>query len=501
MSQIVISPFLKKVVSTTVVSLLVTVSLILTTRVLAQGLGPEEFGIYSLARRFIANIGPLVLLSMGVSLRRYVAMGMGDNDHTRYIFTAVVTVSSLMIVFAAACWVAGDVITYSIFHDKAHTSALYASVVFIGCSSLWVVTSSTLFGLDRVGTANLLQIFIGAVFPLVLACGFAGSGSSSQILLYMGLGHLICLISLIPELGKIRLNKPADLYAPFVTLFKYGAPRVPGDFLFAGLFSIGPFLAAYFGNIKQAGFFVIAQYVFRVMESAISAFGKVALPKIASLIVQKKFEFLSAQIERLMVMIFHVGLFVTIHLSFWIREIVLVWLGPEYSECILIMRILIVSVSPYLAYVLLRSVVDAIEVKAVNTMNLFVSLGLSAAVSFVLYYLGFKITGLAVGSAVGFGALGILTGLFLIRRYRFSLSGFLIWPAILSNFVFALLVFLFKSFLAEKMDVAYLVAAGFCFEIFLFLGYLYYLSTLRVDWLLEIKRRIIKTGGARANAG
>ena len=57
------SPFVKDILFTTITSVLTTVSAIVVTRLLAEGLGPEKFGAYSLSRRMLATIAPFSLLA------------------------------------------------------------------------------------------------------------------------------------------------------------------------------------------------------------------------------------------------------------------------------------------------------------------------------------------------------------------------------------------------------------------------------------------------------
>jgi len=56
MFNIKLSAFLKNIVTTTITFLLTIISMIFIVRFLAKGMGPEEFGAYSLARRIISNI-------------------------------------------------------------------------------------------------------------------------------------------------------------------------------------------------------------------------------------------------------------------------------------------------------------------------------------------------------------------------------------------------------------------------------------------------------------
>jgi len=492
MYKIKLSPFLRDLLTTSLTSFAVTISLIFVTGLLAKGLGPEEFGAYSLARRFIANVAPLILLSMGVSLRRYVAMCGQKSMQGTYIITSLVAIGCILFVFTGVSLIAGKQLCYIIFQDNAYLGLYYASLLFIGCYCLWVITSSSLFGMQKIKRVNLLQFIIGAVLPLSIAYLFAETKTAIDIIIFIGVSHLICLFVLIPEIMKTRGLSFRNIKKSFVTLFKYGIPRTPGDFAFAGLFSIGPFLAAHFGSLKDAGFFVIGQYVFRVMEAGITAFGQVALPKIAQLLSLGNDGYLKTNIENLMIMIFQLGLFVTIHTFLWVGEIVYIWLGSDYLEAVPIMKILILSVAPYLGYVMLRSVVDAIEVRAINTLNLFISLGFSVVISIGLQYYGLGMIGLAIGSSCGFALLGGLTASYLVRRYKISFKNFFILKIVLINILLALGVILFKEYLFCFLGRYGVMISWLFLEGFVVCLYLYYLYKNEAAWMLGIKRRMVR---------
>ena len=88
---------------TTITSLFTILSMIFTIRFLAKGFGPEEFGAYSLARRVISNSAPFVILSLDVTLPRYIAMDDKRRLEGSYIISAILLIAgalSLLIVIA-----------------------------------------------------------------------------------------------------------------------------------------------------------------------------------------------------------------------------------------------------------------------------------------------------------------------------------------------------------------------------------------------------------------
>lgn len=490
MLKIKLSPFLKNIVTTTVTSLIAIISMIFIMRFLAKGLGPEEFGAYSLARRIISNIAPLATLSIEIALARYIAMTNKNKLQSSYIVSSLISVGTTLILLLLIVVLAGKHLSYLIFHSHEYLNLYYASFFLLIGYSIFAIIYAFFRGNQQFNAANSLQLILMAIIPLVIAYIFAYKKNSSLIVFLMGVAFFLSLIPLVLIMLKTKLPRIRDIKSSIKTLLKYCIPRVPAGFALAGLLTLGPLLAGYIGGLKEAGYFVIGQSAFKVMEAAIVGFGLVALPKVSQLIAEEKVEFLRSKIEDMLTMIFQLGIFVTIHTFIWSKEIVLVWLGPEYIESVPIMKIIILSLGPYLGYVILRSIVDAVEVRAINTVNLFLSLLFAVVSSLILFYAGFGLIGLAVGTTLGFITLGILTGLYLIRRYSISFENFMFQWVILLNILFAATILIIKHYIAPSLSQSTLLIIGFIIEGLFFMCYLYFFFRKNARWTSEIKNRL-----------
>ena len=490
MFNIKLSPFLKNVVITTITSLLTTISMIFIIRFLAKGLGPEEFGAYSLARRVISNIAPLVILSMDVALSRYIAMTYERKLRNSYILSSIISTGIAAALLFTIAISSSKHLSYLIFHSNGYLKLYYASLFLLSGYSIFIITYASLLGMQKIKKANLLQLCLAAIIPLMICYVFASTKSSSFIMFLMGLAFYLSLFPLIIIIKKTELPRLNDVRSSFKVLLKYGLPRAPAGFFLAGLLTLGPLLAGYFEGLKEAGFFVVGQSVFRIMEAAIVAFGLVALPKVSQLLAEKKEDFLKTKVEDMLIMIFQVGLFFTIHTFIWSEEIILIWLGSEYQGVIPIMKIIILSLGPYLAYVLLRSIVDAVEVRAINTINLALSLISAAVMSIFFVYVGFGIIGLAAGTTIGFAILGVMTSLYLMRRYLISFNNFMFRWVVLLNILFAGTIIIIKNHIISSLSPYKLLIIGLIIESILFLCYLYFFYKKDSRWLLELKKRI-----------
>ena len=492
MFNIKLSPFLKNIVTTTITSFISIISIIFIMRFLAKGLGPEEFGAYSLARRIISNIIPLATLSISIALTRYIATTNENKLRGSYFVSSIISTGTALVLLLIIAVPAGKHLSYLIFRSNEYLNLYYASLFLLGGYCIFTITYAFFRGVQKFNTANSLQLCLMAIIPLVVSYFFAYKKNSSLIMFLMGSAFYLSFIPLVLITMKTKLPRLSDIRSSMKTLLKYSLPRVPAGFALAGLLTLGPFLAALILGLKEAGYFVIGQSVFRVMESAIVGFGLVALPKISQLVAEDKLEFLKLKIEDILIMIFQLGIFVTIHTFIWSKEIVLVWLGSEYTEAVPIMKILILSLGPYLGYVILRSIVDAVEVRAINTLNLSVSLVIAAVLSIIFVYAGFGIIGLAIGTTIGLVALGIITSLYLMRRYQISFENFMLRRVIVLNILFASSVLLIKQHIAPFLSQSNILIVGFIIEGVLFLCYLYFFYRKNIGWVLTLKERIFR---------
>jgi O-antigen/teichoic acid export membrane protein len=289
----------------------------------------------------------------------------------------------------------------------------------------------------------------------------------------------------------------SEVRARLRALLAYGVPRIPGGAAFGAFLAIGPFLAPYFGNLREAGYLLAGQSVLRVVEGATAGFGLVALPRITALQAGQRHEFLRDRVADIVSFVLHLGLFGACQLWIWTPEIVRLWLGPAYDAAIPIVRVMSVALAPYLGYTLLRSVIDGLEERPVNTHNLYAALLTTVVLSLALGLAGYGALGLAVAGTGGFLVLGLLTIRFLRSRLGFHLEVLAIPSAVLLNAVAAVLAVAARTWLVGRLAGVALPVAGLLLTLALFGAYVAVLGGLRVRWLLELAARVVprRSGG------
>lgn len=492
MPKLKVNPFFLDILSTAATSMLIAMSNIFLIRILAKGLGPDSFGLYSLARRIVSFIFPFSSLSIGVSLTRYIALSSYNNKKNNYLVASILILlctSSLLLIISLF---GGKYFTLMIFHDSKYLMLFYSSIFMVIGLGFFRVVFSYYRGIQKIYIANIWQIFIVSILSLIISYVFVDQGNVTLIVFLLGGATYISIIPLIRLLSKVKRDDIKQYMYYIQNLLKYGIPRTPGGIALEGVLTIGPFLALYFGTMRDAGYIVVGQSVFRIIETSVVAFGLVALPKISQIYAEGKTTLINVVVRNIITMIVQVGLFVVIHVFIWSNDIVLIWLGTEYLEAVPIIKIYLISLCPYLGYVMLRSVVDAVEKKAVNTINLFFSFGVSCVFSIVLGYLGFGTIGLAIGASMGFVTMGISTAFFLIRRYNISFVDLKLILILTINCLLAGIALIIKRYLIHYINGVTLMFVVAIVELILFVTYIAILYNRKIEWIVEIKYRFLE---------
>ena len=484
--------FLSDVAATAFTSMLAAGTAVVMTRVLAEALGPEEFGAYSLARRLSATIWPVATLSMGTAIPRYVAMAKGQCDRDQSFLSGLIlgTIPGFILVVVTLVFFERHLVEM-VFHDAGYGPLLRATmglvVGYLFYSNLYALYRGT----GRMIRANAWQIGAIAVGPLLISVIFGTMGRADII---VALSAVLMFCAIVPlglhsvkalkhSAGNIRLAEPLREMA------RYGIARVPGGFALGAIFAAAPFLAPYFGSLTEAGYLAAAQAVLAAMRSAVVAFGLVALPRISLLVAEGRQDAVKTVVECMVAFVLHVALFSTIQGALWADEVVWVLLGPAYADAVPIMRVVLISVVPFLSYVMLRSVVDAVEQKAVNTINLFLALGVTLVVGLPCAAVGLGAMGLAIGTTVGLTVLGASTLVFLARRFALGWKVMLPSQVVLLNVAILLVSALAKIGIEASLEGIARFAAAVAVGVIGLVVYAFGVRRARTNWWVVLEQR------------
>lgn len=490
--KIKLSPFVVHVLSTTAASFATIAANILVLRFLADGLGLEKFGAYSLASRLMAFLLPFSTLALGIALSRFVSLSTDERVRQNYLLGGfLLEIVPNLLILTGGVLFAGP-LTLLVFHDVHYQTLFLVTLLWTVAFFLYSVLDGFYFGSGEIKKANLWQIFLGSIGPLLIAWMFSRQGSVDQIVFLLGILYLTASIPLAFHLCRGLIAKPdwTDEIRPRIKeLWGYALTRFPARFLLASLFSLGPILAPYFGSLQDAGFLMVGQMILRLAELGSTAFGRVILPKAGELFSGGRDAYLKDRIEDIVSFVFHAGVFVSLQLILWSDQIILVWLGPQYVEAIPVMQVMILAVAPYLLFIMLSPIVDTIDDKSINARHLLMSFIGALCSSAILGKIFSKI-GLAFGTALALITLGFLTVFYLWKVYRINFRFLEIKKILLWNLALLFAGVALKHVLTVRGEGIQLLSFGIVGEgIFLSL-YLFLLWKLRPRWLGELEKRL-----------
>ncbi|MCD6318054.1 lipopolysaccharide biosynthesis protein [Candidatus Aerophobetes bacterium] len=483
-------PIFKGISLTFTTEAIVLIAFFVIYRLIGENFGPEGVGEYSLIKKVIGFLQPLLLLGLGIGLPRYIAMSQDKGERSSYTKSGVLVVAILIFIFLIFINLFKGQFAKIFFGTITYTNLVFPFSLFLAGLTLHALVYSYFRGRLFVKRFNFLQIINLSAVPLIILIFFKNITIGRMVTL---IGITTIIISFLFSLFFIKeLFGPTEKWQfknSLKELLKYSLPRVPGDFALAGLLSLGPIFATHFASIQEVGYLSVSQSLLRTVGVAITPLGLVLLPKVSGLIVNEKQETIRENLNFLIGAVLQCSVFVCVQLIIFTDAMIKYWLGPEFFSAIPIMRIVFLSIIFYTFYLALRSILDAVKVKPLNTINLFISLGIFLFIAGILLFsvkLFSPIISLSIALTSGMGCLGILTYLSIRKIYPKEMKKDLnyLWTALVINILLGAVAVLIKSFVASKLY--YLIV----FEIMLGTVYLLSLWLLKIDWIREVPKII-----------
>jgi O-antigen/teichoic acid export membrane protein len=385
---------------------LVVLAGFLLFKLASHQLGVQGFSEYALSRRTITLLSPALILGLGVALPRAVAMERSDDSTTGSNSDFWV---SLILLFAIHALLFLPILMFpglcarGLFGDSGLGRLMLPIGLYLAGLSWYGIIRALFRGQFRFGAASVLDVAAVAVIPTLAFLLFGSSlarvlGATGVMILGVCLGLTLWLARESGcGFGGFRSRSNA--------LLSYSVPRIPGDFLLGGLLGFPSLIAAHFLGVSLAGFFAFGSTMLTLAGLAVSPISTVLLPQSASLHAEGRIHELRGELGKIIglsLVLALVGLTV-VELG---MGLLLKWyLGEGFEEAVPILRVLAVCVVPYILFFSLRSVIDAANVRAINTRNILLA---------VLFFLA--VTGIWSLVSPGQGAIlgGNLCGHFLL---------------------------------------------------------------------------------------
>jgi len=489
--KIKLKPFFKDISLTFITEAAVLIAFFFIYRLIAKNFGPEGVGEYSLVKKVIGFLQPLLLLGLWVGLPRYIAMAKDEEQRSSYIKAGGLTVATATFVFLIFVNLFKDYFAKIFFGTTNYSNLVLPFSLFLAGLTLHTLIYSYFRGRLLVKTFNSLQIVNLALVPIGILIIFRNITIENLITLIGITTFIIAFVFSLFFIKEFFIHiEKQQLKNSLKGLLRYSLPRVPGDFVLAGLFSLGPIFAAHFSSIKEVGYLSVSQSLVNAMGAAIAPFGLILLPKVSNLISNGKEKIIKENLNLFIPALIQCSIFLCFQLIIFTDAIIKFWLGPEFLVAVPTVRIMSISLIFYPFYVGVRSILDAAKVKPINTINLFTSLGVFLIIGGILL-LFIKLPSPIISLSIAFSSamviFGILTYVSIRRIYPEKLNKDLnyLWIAILINILLGSIAIFAKSFVISKFY--YLIP----FEVLVGVIYLSILWLLKMEWIKQIPEKVL----------
>ncbi|MEP6506625.1 MAG: lipopolysaccharide biosynthesis protein [Gemmatimonadales bacterium] len=408
---------------TLVAEILVTLCGVLLLKFAASMLGPVGFGEYALGRRVVGLLYLPLIMGLGIAAPRYIAIARGGvlKEYAESSF-AFATLTAGMLPALGVVLIMNLIPTLAsrlIFGSPALTHMIAPASIALAGITLHAMVYAIHRGRSEMGFANTMQLANLGLVPL--GAFVLGQRTAESVLATTGTAWLVISgIGLIHVVYVERSNwhGSVSIRQHLTVLLRFGLPRVPGEFALVGLFALPSLIAVRTQGIVVAGQLSAAMSVLTIASGSFAPVGLVMLPRASAQAAAGDIAGVKRMVRRILVggvMLATAGVLIG---EVLIPPFIHWYFGPVFVSAIPIFRICLLGAIPYVVYVLMRSILDAIDVRPINARNLMISL----AVLVVLCLIQSGIIWMAWSLIATLALLGALTLREVYIRLRISVS-------------------------------------------------------------------------------
>ncbi len=496
--RLAVHPLVRDLGVTTAGEAAVLIAGVLVVSAFGRWLGAAALAEYLLLRRVVALLQPGVQLGLPLAVARQVAVarGRGTPDRLPYLTDGLLLASALALVLGITLNLAPEQFAGWLFGDAGHSRLILPLwLLLVGLAAQQFVYCFHQ-GQLALGRAALVHVSGLALVPLTVVAGFAWTGSVALIVQLMGALTLLAALLLAPaglwSTVRAGLRNHTDKVRE---LLRYGIPRLPGDLGLAAFLALGPILAAHRLSLADVSPLLIGQTFLTLGAAALTPLGLVLLPKLSQMLAQNREAEVRERLGLLVSALVDASLFVCLQLVVFADVVIELWLGSGFLAATPVVRLTLLALPFYLIYVGLRSAINAASVRAYNTENVLLSLGLFLLAALAVVKLApaaHVLAGIALSQAAAMVPLGLVALATARRLYK------LIWPhgsdltraAIAVGF--GALAFLARELGGGKISLPRFLAI----EVLTCAAFLGLLVALRTPWLLSLWQMANGTSGS-----
>lgn len=385
----------------------------LVYRIASENMSELGFSEYTLSRRSIAFLQPLLMIGLGVAVPRYVSIYTRRNT---ILSSSMILLLAASIILSIAMLFNQEYFAILFFGDIKYIVYIFPLILLLIANCFHAILYGFLRGKRHIYSSNIIQLINKAILPLLVVI------YTSNIYELLYINSIVLIVNcIIITLIIIRYNPISLKIKKFIVdsrvLLKYGLPRVLGDFSLLALLTAPTYLILYFqNNILISGDVAYSITLLNLIGAAFGPLGLVLLPEIAHFMQFKQHHLIQKRFYAFIVLSMILTVFGYVIYYLFSEQILNLLLGEEYRKSIEDLSITILLGSfGYTMYIVLRSFLDAIKVKATNAFNLIISLFIYIVLTYFNYTYDASVNEYLYSFVISINLLGVLT---FIQTYR-----------------------------------------------------------------------------------
>lgn len=454
--------------------------------ILGKTLGPLFLGEYLLIRRMASWFQAGVQLPSAIALPRFVAFNIDESSLVKqaYFLAALLASCGIALFLSAILMFWRDTFSHLFFGSAQLDHLLLPLCLLLLGLALNGVVFGYYQGILAMGWASALQLCNLAVVPVSATIFLRSRNSVPLIVDAMGIAMCACsCLFAWPIIHKWKLGITCiQLKRHGSELLSYGFARIFGDVGLQAMLSLPAAVAAHYFPIGSVSFLLLGGSFLAVVGAASLPLGNVLLSRVSRSIAQTRTDQLQLRVTYFVNALIELSMFICLQMVVFSDVIVREWVGPNFLVGIRIVQITMFALPFYFVYAGLRSVIDAAAVKAHNTQNIIISMGVFLlSIPLVKIYVAPEhlLEGLAASSVVGLAVLAICT----LQTIRRLIHVELEWTRVLPGLCLAVILGAVSLFFHERSHYELGLPALLVYELVVAVLYLMLMWTLRYSWV------------------
>ncbi len=326
-----------------------------------------SFAQYTLMRRSISFLVPLLMAGLAVGIAKCVAQTIAGTKNSA---TGVqyLTVGTLAALASAGVWIGATTLYPQQVSYLCTGSGEYAALVqSLGPMLLGLLMSACatayLRGQMRVSTANLLRVVSLGVVPIAV---LSSVNNPASFFSYCGL--VVIAINALAVVAILLTNRKQTWWPTRQTaskLLSISLPRVPGDLAFYGLLVVPATLAAHRYGITTGGEVAYALSLLALAQQIVVAPSYLLLPEASALLSSGQRDRVASRVKKLLCVTTGCTLVLVMIVELFAEPLVRLHLGSSTPSVTHAIRILLPAAIPLNAAICVRGVIDAANDKPI----------------------------------------------------------------------------------------------------------------------------------------